>query len=128
MNPVVHFEIPVEDLKRAKTFYQNLFGWQMFDFDEESVMTSTTETDEKGTPLNPGAINGSIYFTDKPRTTNIVIDVDDIHSHIKKIEQIGGKLVDDVVPVADMGMYARFSDPDGNLIGLWQSVGDRQVV
>lgn len=28
MNPVVHFEIPAMDMKRMKSFYETVFGWQ----------------------------------------------------------------------------------------------------
>ncbi len=30
-HPIVHFEIPVDDVQRAKKFYQGLFGWQIQD-------------------------------------------------------------------------------------------------
>ena len=29
MSGIVHFEIPADDMKRAKTFYSNLFGWKI---------------------------------------------------------------------------------------------------
>ena len=29
MSPVVHFEMPAADKKRAKKFYEDVFGWQM---------------------------------------------------------------------------------------------------
>ena len=29
MNKVVHFEIPAEDLPRARSFYGSLFGWEL---------------------------------------------------------------------------------------------------
>src|SRR4051794_41928736 len=28
-NPIVHFEIPADDVARAQTFYQNVFGWKI---------------------------------------------------------------------------------------------------
>ena len=29
MSSIVHFEIPADDIQRAKTFYSNLFGWKI---------------------------------------------------------------------------------------------------
>ena len=29
MTSIVHFEIPADDIQRAKTFYSDLFGWRM---------------------------------------------------------------------------------------------------
>ncbi len=47
MNKVVHFEIPVDDLERAKKFYHETFDWQMQDVPDMSyVIARTTETDK----------------------------------------------------------------------------------
>lgn len=35
MNPVVHFELPYFDAKRAPKFYQSVFGWKMQELGEE---------------------------------------------------------------------------------------------
>jgi uncharacterized protein len=35
MNPIQHFEIPADDINRAKKFYNNLFGWKFEGFDSE---------------------------------------------------------------------------------------------
>jgi predicted enzyme related to lactoylglutathione lyase len=61
MNGIVHFEIPVDDRKRAEAFYKNAFGWMInalpqFDY----AMAATTESDENGMPKMPGAINGGM--------------------------------------------------------------------
>jgi predicted enzyme related to lactoylglutathione lyase len=122
MNSVVHFEIPAKDRERAKKFYQTVFDWQMMDFDDKNTMVSTTDSDEKGLPRTPGAINGSIYLPDKPKTPTIVIDVPNLKDHIEKVKANGGKLVDEAVEIPGMGMYARFTDSEGNLIGLWQTL------
>ena len=58
MNKVIHFEIPVDDVERAKKFYGSIFGWQLKDEPEmDYVMVTTVETGEHG-PKVPGAING----------------------------------------------------------------------
>lgn len=51
----------------------------------------------------------------------LTIDVDDVDASLKSIEQLGGKPVGEKVPVGDMGFAAYFEDPEGNVIGLWQS-------
>jgi uncharacterized protein len=121
MNSVVHFEIPAKNLNRAKTFYKTVFDWSIFDFDDSTSLVSTVDSEENGMPKTPGAINGSIYKVDGPKTVTIVADVPDIHAHIKIVESNGGKLVDPVTTIPGMGMYARVTDTEGNLIGLWQT-------
>jgi predicted enzyme related to lactoylglutathione lyase len=122
MNSVVHFEIPATDLQRARAFYQEVFDWQMHDFDPNNIMVATVETNEKGEPQKPGAINGGMYKPDTPKTPTIVINVPDIKAHIEKLTAHGGVLVDDIVTIGDMGMYCRFKDTEGNLVALWQTL------
>ena len=120
MNKVVHFEIPTSDLKKSQDFYGAVFVWQMMQFDDENVMTSTTATNDQGMPTEPGAINGSIYKANG-KTPNVVVEVPDLQAHIALIKQHGGSLVDDVQVIPNMGSYCRCKDPEGNLVGLWQN-------
>lgn len=56
MNPVVHFELPVEDRDRASDFYANAFGWEAQKFGPEMgnyTVVSTSERGENGFPKNP---------------------------------------------------------------------------
>lgn len=122
MNSVVHFEVPAKDLNRAKQFYSKVFGWGTYDMDDKNTMVSTTETDQNGFPVKPGAINGSIYLPDKSKTPTFVIDVPNLEEHIKMVTENGGKLVDEPVTIENMGRYARFVDPEGNLVGLWETL------
>lgn len=127
MDKVVHFEIPAGDVERAQRFYREIFKW---DIREVSMpgrayyIVTTVATDEARMPKETGAINGGLYprreADEKPV---IVIEVDDINGYLQKIEAAGGKMVMPAQPVGDMGFYARFQDPEGNVVGLWQ---DRQ--
>lgn len=126
MNKVVHFEIPYDDQGRAQKFYQDMFGWQITKFpDLDYHMVTTTPTDEKMKPTEPGAINGGLLPKD-PTCEHpiIVIDVPSIEDHIKKVESAGGKTVMPAIKVGKFGLYARVSDPENNVIGLWQTLGN----
>jgi len=124
MNKVVHFEIPYDDQGRAQKFYQDVFGWQITKFpDMDYHMVTTTPTDEKMKPTEPGAINGGLLPKDSTGTHPvIVIDVPSIEDHIKKVESAGGKTVMPTVKVGTFGLYTRVSDPENNVIGLWQTL------
>ena len=51
---VVHFEVPAKDLKRAKAFYSQVFGWKASDVDmPEGQYVSTTDVDAQGRPTTP---------------------------------------------------------------------------
>ncbi len=121
---VVHFEIPADNLERAKSFYQKAFGWNISQYPGmEYHMVGTTPVDQKTQmPTEPGAINGGMTKrNNEVKNTVITIDVADIDSSLKSIEKLGGKVVQNKQPVAEMGFTAYFKDTEGNIVGLWQS-------
>ena len=120
---VVHFEIPVDDVERASGFYREAFGWQLNAMpDMGYTMVSTTPTNEQGMPSEPGAINGGLFRREGDlRTPVITIDVDDVDKALETIQSLGGTTVLPPQKVMDMGFAAYFTDPEGNLMGLWQN-------
>jgi len=123
MNKVVHFEIPADDLTRAKKFYQETFGWQLQDVPDMSyVMARTTETDEKWMPKEPGAINGGMMKrNDIVPVPSFAIDVPNLEEAIEKVKQSGGTIVKGKTSVGSMGFIAYFKDTEGNVLSLWQN-------
>jgi uncharacterized protein len=124
--PVVHFELPAVDRKRMSDFYSTVFGWQTKLFGEEMgnyVTASTTETDDKGRPTVPGAINGGFYPKKEGSTDqhpSIVIAVDDIKESIKEVSQSGGKVLGEPMEIPGVGQYVSFLDTEGNRLSLLQ--------
>jgi catechol 2,3-dioxygenase-like lactoylglutathione lyase family enzyme len=51
MNKVVHFEIPADDIAKAKTFYGNVFGWEFKAWSDEYSLAITAKSDEDDNPL-----------------------------------------------------------------------------
>ena len=125
MDSVVHFEIPAKDVKRAQSFYQKAFSWNIQQFPGfEYYMISTTESDQNGMPKNPGAINGGMGKKAGPlKNTVVTIRVSDINTSLEKIGKLGGKTVQKKRPVGNMGYTAYFEDTEGNVVGLWQDAG-----
>ena len=93
MGKVVHFEIPADDVSRAKKFYSTVFGWKMNDMPEmEYVMVGTTESDENGMPKQPGAINGGMMKRQDPLKHPVVtIDVESIDRALADVKRTAGK-------------------------------------
>lgn len=123
MGEVVHFEIPADDLPRAKKFYSTVFGWKASDVPEmEYVMLGTTESDENGMPKQPGAINGGMMKRQDPLKHPVVtIDVENIDDALGKVKKNGGQVVREKLSIGDMGFTAYIRDSEGNVIGLWQN-------
>ena len=120
---IVHFEVPYDDGERARTFYREAFGWNLMEMPEmDYTMASTGPVDEQSMPSEPGFINGGMFErTEALRGPMLTIDVDDLDAALKTVESLGGKQVGEKLTVGDMGFAAYFEDPEGNILGLWQS-------
>jgi uncharacterized protein len=119
---VVHFELPADNLERAKKFYKDTFGWSINQPPGEGyALVSTVATDSKGRPKEPGAINGGMLKRQEPiRQLVVTINVASIEEAGKRIEKAGGKLVRKKQPVGPVGFAAYFQDTEGNVLGLWE--------
>jgi predicted enzyme related to lactoylglutathione lyase len=124
MNPVVHFEMPAEDRTRMADFYNKTFGWKMNMMGEDMgnyTLVTTTETDEKGMPKNPGAINGGFYPKNPESPAqypSVVIAVDDISDAMKKITDAGGEILGEPMEIPGYGLYVSFYDTEGNRVSI----------
>lgn len=128
MNPVVHFELPYTDAKRIGKFYSETFGWKITNLGEQSgnyILTQTALLDAKpGFPA--GSIDGGFYPV-KPewpsQYPSIVIGVEDMESAIAKINQNGGSVLGDPMPIPGFGLYVSFLDTEGNRNSIIQPQG-----
>ena len=129
MRKVVHFEIPAEDLDRAKKFYGSVFGWDLqttpMPGGGEYTSVMTTAVDEQTQmPTEPGAINGGLFERSESMNLSspvITIDVDAIDDALAQVEENGGTVVAPRTAIEGMGAFAYFKDPEGNVLGLWET-------
>ena len=120
---VVHFEIPFDDQERAVAFYGEAFGWQLQVLPEMRYVLATTGPSHQGPPSEPGFINGGLLARGGDvRGPVITLDVDDIDATLETVERLGGATVSAKAEVGELGFSAYFTDPEGNLMGLWQNV------
>ena len=124
-DPIVHFEIPADDIKRAKKFYEKVFGWQIekyVDTKEDYWIVRTTEVDKKMMPTKPGAINGGLMKRKNPGQPFMnYVNVESIDKMIKTVEANGGKVCLPKQEIGKgMGWIAAFQDTEGNIVGLHQ--------
>jgi uncharacterized protein len=122
---VVHFEIPADDPDKLSSFYTGLFGWQINKVPMEGGdywITQSGPTDEQGMPKEAGFINGGIYKRQAPdaRPMNYV-NVESVDEYVKKAKSLGATVTLDKMPIPGMGYFAHLVDPQGNIIGLFQT-------
>jgi uncharacterized protein len=124
MNPVVHFELPAEDRGRMAEFYTKTFGWKAKQMGAEMnnyITVQTSEAGEDGFPKKPGMINGGLYEkTPDANLPSIVIGVEDIHAHVKKVKEAGGTVHGEPMEIPGVGMFVGFTDTEGNKLSMLQ--------
>jgi uncharacterized protein len=119
---VVHFEIPYDDGDRARAFYGKAFGWQLMSLPEMGYTLITSGPSGDQGPTEPGFINGGMMQRQEPWTApNIVIDVENLEDALRAVNEAGGSTVAERQAVGEMGFAAYFKDPEGNVIGLWET-------
>lgn len=122
MDRVVHFEIPAENLERAKKFYSENFGWKLNQLGPEMgnyVLVHTGPTDAEGMPQDRAFINGGLMPRDASASSPVlVIAVADADQTVEKVKKSGGRLVGEILDIPNVGRYARVQDSEGNVIGV----------
>jgi predicted enzyme related to lactoylglutathione lyase len=119
MPGVVHFEIPADDVERAKKFYRQLFGWKIEKFtgptpmDYWMVMTGKEE--------GKMGIDGGMMKREHPQQQiTIYIDVPTVDEYAGKVVSLGGQVVFPKTAIPGMGYFAVCLDPENNGFGLWE--------
>jgi len=112
--PVVHFEIGCRDAAKTSKFFAELFGWNMSAFGPATMIDTGTKEGIMGhiTALGHEPHN---YVT-------VYAQVDDLQAYLNKVGKLGGKTIVPPTEVPGAGHFAWFSDPDGNVLGLWKPV------
>lgn len=113
---VSHFEIPARDQERAARFYREVFGWTVEPLPWEGHPYYKIRDVGGGASLGGGIVPAGEGY-EHPL---LVIHVEgELASWIERIIEAGGAVEQQPAPVGDFGWFARFRDPEGNLLGLW---------
>ena len=118
-NSLNWFEISVADIKRAKTFYETVFGikmnqqenmgMQMAFFPSEDMNGKVSGSLVQGPMHKPSADGSKVYLNGNP----------DLSNALGKIEKAGGKVVLPKTKISDdIGFMAFFVDSEGNTVAL----------
>ncbi|HUN66559.1 MAG TPA: VOC family protein [Bacteroidota bacterium] len=109
---ICYVEMPALDIGRSAEFYSKLFGWKI-----RRRGDGTTAFDD---PV--GEVSGT-WITERPAVPQpgilFYIMVDDIEATLRDLAALGGIVVQPVGADAPE-ITARFLDPAGNIVGLYQ--------
>jgi len=116
-NVVTWFDIPVKDIDRAKTFYEQVLDIKLFamSFGEVKFAAFPEKGDgagasgwliqnENNQPSGQGAV---VYF-----------QVDDLDQAISRVQAAGGRILQPKFEMGQLGYICLIQDTEGNMIGL----------
>lgn len=119
-NPVGFFEIFVDDIHRAKKFYQSIFGVNLERMDDPT--DATVDMLSFPSDFNQYGASGALVRRDGSKaggnSTVIYFSCDDCAIEEAKIDGAGGKVVQSKFSIGEYGFCAIAIDTEGNTIGL----------
>jgi predicted enzyme related to lactoylglutathione lyase len=134
MPTTVHFEIPSDNLGRARKFYTELFGWKMEKMpgtdQKEYWMFSTTSSnrgddssgDAGGSSEQQRTVSGGMIERQMSQEPIMVyIGVDSVTEYSNKVERLGGKVIKQKTEVPGYGWFAICADTENNGLALWEA-------
>jgi len=119
-NNIQSFGVTVDDVARARRFYEQAFGWRFEPWGPPDFYLIHTGTDHA-----PGLL-GLMHKRREPVTGKgmigfeCTIGVDDIDKTIRAIEAAGGTIVMPKSHIPTVGTCIYFNDTEGNFVGAIQ--------
>lgn len=125
MGRLVHFEVHVDDMERAKKFYGEVFGWSFQDWSEYAGMPyygAVTGNEEEA------GINGALMQRQGPppeanQALNgyvCTMGVEDYDAAEIKILENGGTVALPKYALPGMAWQGYYKDTEGNIFGIHQ--------
>lgn len=125
MGRLVHFEIHVDDMERAKKFYGEVFGWNFEDWSEYAGMpyfgAVTGDANEPG--INGALMQRQSAPPEKNQALNgyaCTMGVADYDSTEAKIKNNGGQVAMGKYALPGMAWQGYYVDTEGNTFGIHQ--------
>jgi uncharacterized protein len=109
---ICYIEMPATDIARSSSFYQKVFGWNIRTRGDGRVAFDDTVGEVSGAWVlgrPPAATPGLLFY----------VMVDSVAATVEAVIANGGEIVQPIGADAPE-ITARFRDPGGNVIGLYQ--------
>jgi len=117
---IIWFEIPTDDLERARSFYSKLFGWKIAPFPGMPGPDAGNylHIDTGGNDASPDGGMMKRMHPQQPITN--YVSVPSIAKYMAKVGKLGGKVLVPKTAVMEMGYFAVCQDTENNVFALWE--------
>jgi predicted enzyme related to lactoylglutathione lyase len=117
-NSLNWFEISVKDIKRAKKFYEAIFGIKMEQMEMMGMKMAFFPWKDGTGKANGGICESKMHKTSKDGVKIYLNGNPDLKKALSKVEKAGGKITMPKTAIGENGFMAFFTDTEGNSIGL----------
>jgi predicted enzyme related to lactoylglutathione lyase len=116
-NPVGWFEIYVQDMSRAKTFYESVFGGQLSKLESPGIEIWAFGMSPDGYGA-PGALVRMPGLPSGGNSVLVYFRCEDCAVEAAKAASAGGRIVKPKFAIGQYGYIVLVTDTEGNMIGL----------
>ena len=119
-NKLTHFAIHIDDIDRAKSFYDGVFDWAFNSYGQADFLQIKADKSETGELI--GALQ-SRKFSPVPEKLiglECTIGVENLDEIVERVKNNGGQLLLPKTAIPYVGWIAKFLDTEGNLICAMQ--------
>jgi uncharacterized protein len=124
MANIAYFEIPADNIDRAKHFYRGLLGWKIvpskIPMDTSKAASMQYQDIITGDPKEGTLSMGGMYKRQMTEPVVNYVVVDDIDKVLANVEKLGGRIAVPKMEIKSVGLTAIIQDTEGNIIGLWK--------
>ena len=124
MANIAYFEIPADNVDRAKKFYHELLGWKIEPtrtMGDPAKMKAMQYQDVITGEAKEGTLSmGGMYKRQMSEQIMNYVMVDDLDKVIAKLAKLGGKIVVPKMEIKGVGWTVIIQDTEGNTLGLWK--------
>ena len=115
--PVVHFEVIGKDGAALRSYYSDLFGWQI---DADNPMNYGIVQRDGNVSADGSGIGGGVGQGPEGYGGHVTfyIEVPDVEGALAKAESLGGTRVMGPEQIMETVELGQFTDPEGHLIGV----------
>jgi uncharacterized protein len=120
--PVVHFEVMGKDGDKLRSYYAELFGWQI---DADNPLGYGVVKRDGNTNAEGAGIGGGVGASPPGAEGHLTfyVEVPDVEAALARAEALGGtrRMGPDRVPGTDVEI-GQLLDPEGHLVGVMRTV------
>ena len=118
-------DLAATDAEKAKTFYENLFGWSSYE--QPANGGSFTRLRLWGHDVGSlYQLRGALLKHGIPSHWTPYVRVDDVENAVQRAIAFGGVIVADPFIVSGVAQIALIEDSVGALVGLWQPIASNK--